>query len=144
MLASAILVLGVLVERMTTALLEGGRALRVFGHPADSGSLTLQELLMLALVALAADGVTQWLTGQRISPLLIGIMLIAVCAFPLLALLGAPPSMGLVIENVVVIPTSVVAMLLSLLCLSIRAQRIQRFSQRSAMQRASSRYVGAI
>jgi hypothetical protein len=93
----------------------------VFGHPADGGSLTLQEMLLLALVALAADGVTQWLTGRQVTPWLIGI-----------------------IENIFVVPTCVGAILLTVLCQGIRAHRIQRFSQRSAKQRVSSRYVGAV
>jgi hypothetical protein len=66
MLASAILVLDILVDDVTAILMDTWRPLRVFGHPVDSLSLTLQELLMLALVALAADGVTEWLTdGPR-------------------------------------------------------------------------------
>jgi hypothetical protein len=144
MLASAILVVDFLVERMSATILEGGRALRVFGRPVDGVSLTLQELLMLALVALAADGMAQWFTGRRITALLVGIVITVLVAFPLLALLGAPPSLGLVIENVVVIPMCAGAMLLTVLCLRIRAHRIQRFSQRGAGRRASSAYVGAV
>jgi hypothetical protein len=134
MLASAILVFVFLAERMSATILEGGYALRVFGHPVDSVGLTLQELLMLALVALAANGVTEWLTGRRITALLVGTVITALGSFPLLSLLGASPSLGLVIENVVVIPICVAAMLLTLLYLGIRAHHIERLSQRSAVR----------
>jgi hypothetical protein len=144
MLTATILVGKFLVERMSASILEGGRALRVFGRPVDGIGLTLQELLMLALVALAADGMAQWFTGRRITVLLVGIVITVLGSFPLLALLGAPPSLGLVIENVVVIPMCACAMLLTVLCLGIRTHRIQRFSQHSAAQRVSGAYVGAV
>jgi hypothetical protein len=134
MLTSAILIFVFLAKRMSATILEGGHALRVFGHPVDSVGLTLQELLMLALVALAANGVTEWLTGRRITALLVGIVITALGSFPLLALLGAPPSLGLVIENVVVIPMCVIAMLLTVLYLGIRAHHIEQLSQCSAVR----------
>lgn len=144
MSASAILVVDLLVEQMSTKFLEDGRALRVFGHPVDSMGLTLQELLVLGLVALAADGVAQWLTGRRITVLLVGIGITVLVAFPLLTLLGAPLSLGLIIENVVVIPTCAGAMLLIVLCLRIRVHRTWGFSQRGAARGISSAYVGAV
>jgi hypothetical protein len=140
MLASAILVLEFLEfleERVTTTLMESGRALHVYGHPADSIGLTLQELLMLALVALAVDGVTEWLTGRRITRLLVGMVLTVLGSFLLLALLRTPAPLGLVIENVVVIPMCVGGMLLIVLYLGIRAHRIQQLSAVRGSRRSS-------
>jgi hypothetical protein len=137
MLASAILVLAILMERVTKTLMESGPTLHVYGHPADSVGLTVQELLMLALVALAADGVTEWLTGRRITRLLVGMVLTVLGSFLLLALLRTPASLGLVIENVVVIPMCVVAMLLIVFCLGIRANRIQQLSAVRGSRRSS-------
>src|SRR6476646_9876903 len=87
MLASTNLVLDVLVEHVAMTLMDTWRPLRVLGHSVDSMSLTLQELLMLALVALAADGVTEWLTGRRITRLLVGIVIAALGSVLLLTLL---------------------------------------------------------
>lgn len=137
MLASTNLVLDVLVEHVAMTLMDTWRPLRVLGHSVDSLSLTLQELLMLALVALAADGVTEWLTGRRITRLLVGIVIAALGSVLLLTLLRTSASQGLVIENVVVIPMGVGAMLLIVVCLGIRAQGIQELSAVRGSRRSS-------
>ncbi len=137
MLASTNLVLDVLVEHVAMTLMDTWRLLRVLGHSVDSPNLTLQEVLMLALVALAADGVTEWLTGRRITRLLVGIVIAAVGSVLLLTLLHTPASQGLVIENVVVIPLCVGAMLLIVVCLGICALGIQELSAVRGSRRSS-------
>jgi hypothetical protein len=128
MLALVILFLDNFVDHVTTTLMDTWRPLQVFGHPVDSLSLTVQEALMLALVTLAADGVTNWRTGRRFLWLLLGIGGVALGTLLLLTLLHTPASLGLAFENVVVIPLCAGAMLLVVVCLEIYTRRLRQLS----------------
>jgi hypothetical protein len=122
-----------LVAHITTPVLQVGRLIRFAGQPADSVTLTIQELLLLALVALVVAGVSEWRrdwrggqgTTQHITWVLVGISIVVVSAFPLLLLANVSVPQGLLIENILVLPAGVGTMLLMALFVGTGSRRIQ-------------------
>jgi uncharacterized MnhB-related membrane protein len=97
-------------------------SLSLFGQPAGGFKLTLIDLIILALIALAVNAIAQWLTKQKIGNLWAGMVVTILGTFIMLAFVRLPAPLDFAIEDVAIIATLIGSIISGVFYVLIRAR----------------------
>jgi uncharacterized MnhB-related membrane protein len=97
-------------------------SLSLFGQPANGFKLTLIDLIILALIALAVNAIAQWLTKQKIGNLWAGMVVTILGTFVILTFVHLPAPLDFAIEDVAIIAALVGSIIIGVFYVLIRAR----------------------
>jgi uncharacterized MnhB-related membrane protein len=97
-------------------------SLSLFGQPAGGFKLTLIDLIILALIALAVNAIAQWLTKQKIGNLWAGMVVTILGTFIMLAFVRLPAPLDFAIEDVAIIAALIGSIIIGVFYVLIRAR----------------------
>jgi hypothetical protein len=96
--------------------------LSLFGQPAGGFKLTLIDLIILALIALAVNAIAQWLTKQKIGALWAGMVVTILGTLGILTLVRLPAPLDFAIEDVAIIAALIGSIIIGVFYVLIRAR----------------------
>jgi uncharacterized MnhB-related membrane protein len=97
-------------------------SLSLFGQPAGGFKLTLIDLIILALIALAVNAIAQWLTKQKIGNLWAGMVVTILGTFVILTFVRLPAPLDFQIEDVAIIAALIGSIIIGVFYVLIRAR----------------------
>jgi len=75
---------------LKTIFIDTWLRISLLGQPAGGFLLTLIDLIILAIIALAVNGITEWLTSKKIGSLLGGVIITIIGALLMVAFVKLP------------------------------------------------------
>jgi uncharacterized MnhB-related membrane protein len=118
----AVLIPGLHDGILKTIFVDTWISLSLFGQPPDGFKLTLIDLIILALIALAVNAIAQWLTKQKIGNLWAGMVVTILGAFVILTFVRLPAPLDFAIEDVAIIAALIGSIIIGVFYVLIRAR----------------------
>jgi len=103
-------------------------SLSLFGQPSNGFKLTLIDLIILALIALAVNAIAQWLTQQKIGNLWAGMTITILGTFVVLTFVHLPVPLDFAIEGVTILAALIGSIIIGVFYVLIRARTSKKWS----------------
>jgi len=107
---------------LKTIFIDTWVSLSLFGQPPGGFKLTLIDLIILALIALAVNAIAQWLTKQKIGNLWAGMVVTTLGTFVILTFVSLPAPLDFAIEDVAIIAALIGSIIIGVFYVLIRAR----------------------
>jgi hypothetical protein len=107
---------------LKTIFIDTWVSLSLFGQPPSGFKLTLIDLIILALIALALNAIAQWLTKQKIGNLWVGMIITILGTFGVLAFVRLQAPLDFAIEGVTIIAALIGSIIIGVFYVLIRAR----------------------
>src|SRR5262245_33504387 len=111
---------------LKTIFIDTWISLSLFGQPAGGFRLTLLDLVIVGLLALAVTAITQWLTGRKIGNLFAGMVVTIIGALLVLMFMRLPAPLDFAIEDIAVVAALIGAIIVGVFYALIRARTSSR------------------
>jgi hypothetical protein len=118
----AVLIPGIHDGILKTIFVDTWISLSLFGQPTGGFKLTLIDLIILALIALAVNAIAQWLTKQKIGNLWAGMVVTILGTFVILTFVRLPAPLDFQIEDVAIIAALIGSIIIGVFYVLIRAR----------------------
>jgi uncharacterized membrane-anchored protein YitT (DUF2179 family) len=107
---------------LKTIFIDTWLRISLLGQPAGGFLLTLIDLIILAILALAVNGITEWLTTKKIGNLFAGVVVTIIGALLMVAFVRLPAPLDFRLEDIPLIAALIGSIIVGVFYTLIRAR----------------------